>query len=101
MSVKEIAIVIVLFVAFILMFFQTIRVNPNKKPKVWTLSERILVIVCGIVLTALAWFHAPEGSLIPKISITAFAILYIYRALNGWLFGSKERKLTASSQSPD
>jgi hypothetical protein len=42
----------------------------------------------------LAWVFSPESLLIPKLLLSAYAILAIYRAINGWLFNVKESRPT-------
>jgi hypothetical protein len=89
MSVKEIVFVIVLVAPFIVAIYKTMTLNPNRKPKVWPIYLRIIVIVAGIGVIALAWLIFPECSMASKFLLTVYSILYIYRALKGWLFNRK------------
>ena len=101
MSVREIIIIIALVAGFTVMFYQTIKLDPKKKIKARPVSVRVTAILFGIGQLSLAWLFAPEGSLIAKCALTLFSILYIYRALNGWMFKSKPETTPASSQSPE
>jgi len=101
MSVGEIVFVIGFAILFILWTYKTVTLDPNRKPKVWPVYVRITVIVAGIAVLALVWLVVPDSSTISKILLTAYPILFIYRALKGWLFQSKDRLPPASSFSPD
>jgi hypothetical protein len=81
MEVKEIVIVVVIASAFILLSYFTKRLTPDSKPKILPKYHRVFNAMAGISLLMLAWVFAPEGLLIPKILLSAYAILAIYRAL--------------------
>ncbi len=98
----KIALVIGLFtILFSVFIYKTIKIDPNRKPKGWPLYQRILVIVGCLGALAVAWIIAPECSVITKILLTVFPIVYIYRALNGWVFKSKNSLPAVSSESTD
>ena len=101
MSVKEIFLVVVLVSVFIVASYKTKRLNPDKKPKVWPGYLRILVIVSCLGLLSLVWLYAPDSPVYLKILVSVYAILYIYRALKGWRFKSKDYISPTPSQFPD
>ncbi len=94
MEVKEIVIVVVIASAFILLSYFTKRLTPDSKPRILSKYHRVFSALAGISLLMLAWVFAPESSLIPKILLSAYAIVAIYRAINGWLFNVKESRPT-------
>ena len=101
MSVGEIVFVIGFASLFILVIYKTMTLDPNRKPRVWPMYQKIFVIVACIGGLAVAWLIVPECSMASKFLLTVYPILYIYRALKGWLFQSKDRLPPPSSQSPD
>jgi hypothetical protein len=91
MSGWKIALVIGLFtILFSVFIYKTIKIDPTRKPRVWPLYQRILVIVACLGALAVAWLIVPESSWFSKFLLTVFPILYIYRALKGWAFKSKD-----------
>ncbi len=83
MSVGEIVFVIVFAAMFIVVIYKTMTLDPKKKPKVWPVYLRIIIIVAGIGALALAWLICPECSMTSKILLTVYPILFIYRSLKG------------------
>ena len=82
MSVGEIVFVIVFAAMFIVVIYKTMTLDPKKKPRVWPKYVRIIIIVVCIGALALAWLIVPESSVIYKILLTVYPILF-YRSLKG------------------
>lgn len=85
MQLKEIIVVVIITLAFIILSIFTKRAKPKSNQREKAKPVRITIIIASVVMLALLWIGVPSGSIYPKLILSVIAIVSIYSNLKGWV----------------